>query len=663
MDVRRFLAELKGRGVYRVAAFYAAGSWALLQVADIFFPILGFPDWAITGVLAAAALGFPVAIALAWVFEITPAGIVETDATEVDFGRLRLSAARLVELALLVALVCLVGFLYLDRLTPNENGLQPMSEAASGDGRPSVAVMAFENMSDDPSAEYFGDGVAEEILNLLSRLSELNVAARTSSFYFKGKDVDLREVGRKLGVDHVLEGSVRRAGERVRVTAQLIEMDTGYHIWSETFDRDYSDSFMIQDEIARQVVGSMQVILSDSSREILADRPVLDPQAYDYYLQGREYLRESLSKESMERAVELFEHALELDESYADAHAGLCDSYLGLYKLELDPEHFQTARSACEVALSSDPDSMSVYLALGNLYRFSGQYDKAMSQFEKALAINPRSVDALDGLAHTYSLDNEPELAESTFRKAIQLQPNYWRGYTSMGGFLFQAGRYEEAIPYYRRITELMPDNAQAFNDLGAAYYLLSDYEMAANALRKSLALEPTALAYANAGTALFFARQFKEASDMYMKAAENAPEDFRWWGQLGDAYKYADGLEELAEPMYRNAIKLANKAMQVNPENSQTLGLLAHFHANIGNREDALQYIARASALAPNEVYVYYNAATALCALGEEARAAEALQKALELGYSRQLVVVDANLCSLGERQEFQPEAVPVKH
>lgn len=655
MDIRRFLAELKGRGVYRVAAIYAAGSWALLQVADIFFPILGFPDWAITGVLAAAALGFPVAVVLAWIFEITPAGIVETDSTNVDFGRLRLSAARLVELALLVALICLVGILYLDRLTPEDGGARPFAGPASADGRPSVAVMAFENMSDDPSAEYFGDGVAEEILNLLSRLNELNVAARTSSFYFKGKDVDLRDVGRKLGVDHVLEGSVRRAGDRVRVTAHLFEMDTGYHIWSETFDRDYSDSFTIQDEIARQVVGSMKVILSENSREILDERPVLDPRAYDFYLQGREYLRDSLSKESIERAAELFERALELDEGYADAHAGLCDSHLGLYQLELDPEHFEAAKSACEMALSIDAGALPVYVALGNLYRLSGRYDKALSQFEKALEISPLNVDALIGLGITYRLDNKGALAEKTFLRAIQLQPAYWRGYMSMGSFLFQAGRYEEAIPYYKRITELMPDNAQALNDLGAAFYLLGDFNMAADAFQRSLALEPTALAYANAGTALFYAGQYKEASDMYMKAAENAPEDFRWWGQLGDAYKYADGLDELAEPMYRNAIKLANKALEVNPAETSTLSLLAHYHASIGDRDEALQYIARASALAPRDVYVYYNAATALCSLGEEDEAAKALEKALELGYSKDLIGVDANLCSLAQRPEFR--------
>lgn len=647
MDVRRFLAELKGRGVYRVAAFYAAGSWALLQVADIFFPILGFPDWAITTVLAVAALGFPIALMLAWVFEITSEGIVEID-HGVNFGKLRLSPVRLVELGLLLALVFLVGYLYLDRLTLQEQVAS--ADSSVGEGRPSVAVMAFDNMSDDPSAEYFGDGLAEEILNLLSRLNELNVAARTSSFYYKGKDFDLREVGQKLGVDHVLEGSVRRSGDRVRVTAQLIEMDTGYHIWSETFDRDYSDSFRIQDEIARHVVGSMKVILSESSREILRERPTLDPEAYDYYLRGREYLRQSSGDANLGRALELFNRAIEHDPDYADAYAGLCDTRLELYRLELDPERFQAAQTACEAAAGLDGKSQSVIIALGNLYQASGKYDMAVTQYNKALGLNPKSVDALLGLGETYELDNQPARAEETFKRAIEFNRSYWRSYLLMGGFLFAAGRYEDAIPYYRRITELMPDNAQAFNGLGALHIMLGQLEDANKVLQRSIELRPSALAYSNAGTSLFLLHRFRESVDMFHKAVEYAPEDFQNWGSLGDAYRHAEGLEELAEPMYLNAIKLAEERLDVNPSDADTLGLVAHYQASVGMREQALQNIARARALAPSNVYVHYNAATAYCALGEIENAKQALEAAVFRGYSLELARVDANLCSLLE-------------
>ena len=649
MDIRRFLAELKGRGVYRVAAFYSAGSWALLQVADVIFPILGLPDWGITTVLVAAAIGFPIAIALAWIFEITPEGIVETDAATVDFGRLRLSPVRVVELGLLIALVCLVGFLYLDRLT--EKAETPASAGGvTTDSRPSVAVMAFENMSDDPSVEYFGNGLAEEILNLLAKLNELRVAARTSSFYYKGKDVDLREVGQSLGVQHVLEGSVRRAGNRVRVTAQLIEMDSGSQLWSETYDRDYSDSFLIQDEIARQVVSNLKILLSSDSQQILDRRPDLVPEAYDYYLRGRDYLRDSGSDENARSAVELFSKAVALDANYAEAHAGLCDAKLLLYRSRLDPKLYREAENHCQKALEIDREALPVYVALGNLYAESGAYDRAIQSFRKALEINPVAIDALVGLGETYSRDDKPGLAEEALLRATNVQTADPRSFVAMGNFLFRTGRAEEAIPYYRRITELMPDNAEALNGLGAAHYMLGQFESAATAFQRSLELSPSAIAYSNAGTSLFFLHRFEEAVTMYLKAVEYAPEDFQNWGSLGDAYRHAEGLEELAEPIYRNAIKLAGERLAVNPSDAETMGLVAHYQASVGDREQALQNIARARVLAPSNLYVHYNAETAYCALGDRQRAAKALEQALEMGYSNDLAAIDANLCSLTE-------------
>jgi len=545
--------------------------------------------------------------------------------------------------------VFLVGFLYLDRLKPEQQ------QAGAGAAvRESIAVMPFVNMSDMAEVEYFGDGLAEEILNLLARLNELDVAARTSSFYFKNRDVDIKQIAEHLGVRHVLEGSVRRSGDTVRVTAQLIDASNGFHLWSETYDRDFKDTFRIQDEIARQVVDKLQVILSDNSQKILDQRPVLDPQAYDYYLRGREYLRGSLSADNLDQAEELFRKAVELDPEYAEAYAGLCDSYLGHYRIEFDPVQYQHAETACQQALELDSRDPWVYIALGNLYRYSGKYGEAINEFDQALAINPNAVDALIGLGETYQLDNKPQQANDTLLKAIKLQPNYWRGYMSMGSFLFSAGRFDEAIPYYRRIAALMPDNAEIFNDLGAAYFMINEFESAAEYLQMSLERAPTALAYSNAGASLFFLGRFEEAADMYQKAVEYAPEDFQNWGALGDAYRNTRDYKELAEPMYLNAIKLASERLKINPMDATTLGLVAHYQASIGDREQALQYIARANALSPGNLYVHYNTATTMCALGELDKAREALEKAVELGYSTDLVKIDASLCGLGDDPQF---------
>jgi tetratricopeptide (TPR) repeat protein len=264
-------------------------------------------------------------------------------------------------------------------------------------------------------------------------------------------------------------------------------------------------------------------------------------------------------------------------------------------------------------------------------------------------------VGAYDGLGETYKLDNKPGLAEAAFQKAIELQPTYWRGYVTMGNFLFAAGRIEEAIPYFQRITELMPDDAQAFTNLGAAYALTNQFEQASEATRRSLELAPTAITYSNAGSSLFFLGRFEDAVDMYQKAVEYAPENSEYWGNLGDAYKFTESMSELAEPMYGNAIKLALAKLKVNPFDAVTLSLVAHYYANIGNREQALQYVARATALAPQDMYVYYFAVMALCSLGDLDQAMTALEKAVDLGYSTELVRVDAGLVSLRGMERFE--------
>jgi TolB-like protein/Flp pilus assembly protein TadD len=656
MNVRHFFAELKGRGVYRVSALYAAGSWALLQVADVLFPIIGLSDRAITTLLAAAAMGFPIALTLAWLFDISPGGITETDAVNIPAGSPLLSPARIAELSLLVMLVLLVGFLYLDRLDPFDRGWSAVERLWSDDERPALAVLPFVNLSEDASAEYLGDGIAAEILTLLSRISELDVAARSSSFYFKGRDTDVRDVGRNLGVSHVLEGSVRSAEGRVRVDAQLVDARTGFRLWSETFDRDFDDSFTIQDQVARQVVDKLKLILSQRSKQILEERPSLDPVAYDFYLRGRDYLRRSPSADKLASAIALFERAVQLDPDYADALAGLCDAHLARYQLGRDAADFNAAEQSCERALELSSSAPSVQVALGNLYQASGRLEDARGQFELALAADPRSADALLGLASNYQLDNRPADAEANYKRAIQLYPNYWRVATAMGGFLFNSGRFEEALPYYRRVTELVPDDAQAVNGLAAVHYLLGDFAAAADAFARSIAIEPTAEAYANSGSSLFFLGRYREALAMYHQAVELAPEDFQNWGALGDAYRHASGVEnELADPMYDNAIRLVREHLNINPQDSTALSLLAHYAAQRGDRELALVSLTKAQTLAPRDMYVFYNSALALSALGEYADSVAALRTAIDLGYSAELVQRDAGFNSLRDNAAYQ--------
>lgn len=656
MKLRQLFAELKGRGVYRVTALYSAGAWVILQIADIIVPALGLPDWSINVLLILAAIGFPIALVLAWLFDLTPQGIVEAPPVTPNGGVVNWSPTHLIEFALIVFLALLVGYLYIERLTYRQ-ATEPAHGPVASD-RASIAVMPFASLSDAKDMEYLGDGIAEEIRNTLAKLNELNVAARTSSFYFRDKDIDVQSIGHKLGVGHILEGTVRHDNGRVRVTAELINASNGFQLWSESYDRELKDVLALQAEIALKVVDSLQVLLSAASRDSLSHSSLVDPVAYDYYLRGREYLRFPKDESTLQSAVEMFHKATARNPGFADAYAGLCDALLAMYDIDRDQKHFQAAEAACHRALTLDRQAGTVYIALGNLYRYAGQYQRALDEFNTALALNSGSPDAHLGFADTYLDLGELEEAELHYRRAMQLQPNYWRALMSMAGFLYLTGRYGEAIPFYQRTTEFMPDSESAFNNMGAAYFLSGDFKQAKVAWEKSLELEPSAKAYSNIASSLFFQGRFEEALPLYHRAVELAPEDFELWGYLGDTYRHAAGTRDftdLAQSMYGNAIKLARKHLQINPSDAYTLALVGHYYAGIGARDKAMDYIQKGTALAPDNMYVNFSAATAYATLGDTDQALVALERALKAGYPPHIAQADANLGELRKSPRFE--------
>lgn len=650
MKLQQFILELRSRKVYHTAAVYCAGAWALLQVADVIFPVVGLPDWTISAVLVIAAIGFPVALLLSWLFELTPEGVAPVPTAEPVKDTSGLPASRVIELTVIILLSGLVGYLYLVRLGEPPQPVQ-RTEVSSR----SIAVMPFVNLSNQRDMEYLGDGLAEEILNLLARLTELNVAARTSSFYFKDKEVDIRTVGESLGVAHVLEGSVRFSGDRVRVTAQLIKADDGFHLWSQTYDREMQDVLAIQDEIAGQVVEKLQLLLSPDSRELLRRESSADPAAYDYYLRGRAYLRSPADRSNLEYALGLFEKAIALDPDFADAHAGQCDAQLALYTTSRDADDYALAEQACEQALRLDRRSPSVYIALGQLYRASGQYEQAVKEFELALSLGAMQADAYLGLGDTYFETGEMDKAEESYRTALDLQPRYWRALMQMARLMFAVDRVDESIPYYITVTELRPESDLAYNNLGAAHFLLGDFNAASEAWKHSLALAPSAITFSNMATSLFMLGEFDQAVRLYHQAVERAPKDYELWGNLADAYRHSSVGMELAMPMYENAIRLASELLQINATDAYALGLVAHYHAAIGDGEQALDYLGNALLQAPENMYVNYSGATVYAALEQPGLALDHLEAALGLGFPRHIAAADANLEALKGLSRFE--------
>jgi adenylate cyclase len=413
--MRGLLAELKRRRVFRVAALYGVVAWIVAEVASVVFPVLLLPDWTVTLVVALLIGGFPIAMVLAWAFDIGPQGIERTPPLADTAPAPRGQTWLVYGLMLAVAMSGL-GWLVWSRLSPEV----PASYE-------SIAVMPFANLSGDPANDYFSDGMAEELLNLLAQVEGLQVAARTSSFAFKGQTVDVREIGRQLGVDTVLEGSVRRSGDRVRITAQLVDATSGYHLWSSNYDREMQDIFAVQDEISAEIVKALRGTLgSRQAPEGLPARsaPTDSVDAYTVYLQARHQWKRR-GAEPVRRSVELFRQALEMDPGFARAWSGLAAAYVVLpgYTGEDPGPYREQANDAARQALARDPNLAEAHAVLAQLLRDAGDWTGAEAGFFFAISLDPND----STVRHWYSLllGRTGRLSESLeqARKAFELDP------------------------------------------------------------------------------------------------------------------------------------------------------------------------------------------------------------------------------------------------
>jgi TolB-like protein/Flp pilus assembly protein TadD len=478
---QRFFAELKRRRVFRVMAVYGIVGFVLLQIMDLVVPALLLPEWTYRLVAVILLLGFPVAIVLAWALEMTPEGVRRTaeaapgELTEIIAAPAskRWSAG---VLALAGATALLAGVWYVGRQSAPAVQTDPVASADAGTGvsSTSIAVLPFVNMSDDASNEYFSDGISEELLNLLAKIPELQVTSRSSAFSYRDKDVKLAEMARELNVAHILEGSVRKSGDEVRVTAQLIDARSDTHMWSQTWDRSLDDIFAIQDEIAADVVEQLKVTL-------LGEAPTVeetDPEAYALFLQARQLYRQG-TVESYEQSNELYEQALELDPDYAAAWAGLARNYT--YQAaagDLGPvdEGYRLAREAANRALEIDGENAEAYSRLGRIaLLYDGDLAAASRHLERALALDPTNPDIIGRAAilalDLGRLDEAITLQEYVVaRDPVNPTAYYWLGRTHLW-----AGRLDEAIASLRTVLTLSPEFRAAQYFSGAA--LLSNGE------------------------------------------------------------------------------------------------------------------------------------------------------------------------------------------
>jgi adenylate cyclase len=447
--------ELKRRHVYTVVATYAVVSWVLLQIGEVTFGPLHLPEWVMSRLVVLVIIGFPIVVVLAWFFDLTRKGI---------------------------------------RLTPKLT----LYSGEEGNDRPSIAVLPFADMSPERDQGYFCEGVAEEILNALSNLPQLRVAARSPSFEYRESHGDVRRVGRELGVKSVLEGSVRKSNNRLRITAQLVAVSHGYHLWSKSFDKELKDIFLIQDEIAKSIAETLLESITPLQQSALKTTSTSDVTAYDYYLRGRQFISR-LHKTEIGFARRMFRKALELDPGFALAWAGYADCFSLLILYE-DPiaSYREEARKASQRALELDPNLAEAHASRGLAFLISEEFEAAETEFNKALALNPRLFQAYYYYGRTRFHQGDLEMAADLFWKAAEVEPADYQSRCLRIQILRGSGRMEQAVIEAREAVRVLekhlewnPDDARALHLGAGSLIVLGDKERAKRWLKRALEMNP----------------------------------------------------------------------------------------------------------------------------------------------------------------------------
>ena len=537
MKIDDFFSELKRRNVYKVAVAYAVVAWLLLQAASIFFPAFHAPPWVMKTFIIVIIFGFPVALIFSWAFEITPEGIKLESEIEPNKSNTRRTGRKIVAVTIALAVVAAGLFVYqLVRSKSDRASVSPSLATAVSDK--SIAVLPFDNLSRDPDNAYFAEGVQDEILTRLAKVADLKVISRTSTQHFRSAPEDLREIAKKLGIMNILEGSVQKAGDQVRVNVQLINALTDTHLWADTYDRKLTDIFAVESEIAKTVADTLRAKLSSSAEHVLASRPTDNPEAHELYLKGR-YFWNRRTGANLQKAVGYFEQAIEKDPKYALAYSGLAD---------------------CHVLLP-------VYPELGSYPR--DEMPKALAAAHKAVELDETLAEAHTSLARALASDLQLPAAMSEFKRAIELNPSYATAHQWFGECLQSQGRVEEGLAELKRAQELDPLSLIINSLLGFAFDTAGKSDEAIAQLRKTIEIDPNFwIAHFYLGDVLERRGQLKEAIVEYEKSNALQVDDpynladlaraYFLVGRKGEAQQLWDKLKSLSERQYVPAYSMA---------------------------------------------------------------------------------------------------------
>jgi TolB-like protein/Tfp pilus assembly protein PilF len=636
MNFGNFFAELKRRNVYKVAVAYAVVAWLLIQIATQVFPFFEIPNWAVRLVVLSIAIGFLIALTLAWVFELTPEGIKRTEEVPPDETMTRRTGRKL-DFLIIAVLLLVIGLLVYQRLNPK--GPTETSTVSEK----SIAVLPFDNRSEDKANAYFADGIQDEILTRLSKIAALKVISRTSTQKYKSAPDNLREIGKQLGVANLLEGSVQKVGNRVHVNVQLIRVATDEHLWAETYTRELDDTFSVESEIAGAIAERLNARLSGVEKQELAARPTNNPEAYDAYLRGlalseRSYLLEA----DATRAMQSFANAVRLDPNFALAWARLSKMHSVIFvysdasaarresahealqkALQLQPGLLETelaeayyhyrvegaydrAREILEQIHLKWPNNPEAPRALALVTRRQGRWDESLVHFNEALEVDPRNLETLTHTAITYKLMRQFQMALKSIDRALDIAPNDNGTLAVKTGIYQSLGQLDQAAVVLARMHRDANDET-ALESAVTQLMLRHDYPAGVAVMQSALAKLDPSLRYEHA----------------------------EYFSLLGDFQRLA-GDAVGAKSSYSQCRDEMENLLREQPDNPKLISWLAFAHAGLGDKEPALRLQEQAVEKfhAANDLFdgpVYDVALAQLQALfGEKDRAITALQHLL---------------------------------
>jgi TolB-like protein/Tfp pilus assembly protein PilF len=646
VKIDNFFVELKRRNVYKVAVAYAVVGWLLVQVTTQVFPIFEIPNWASRLIVLAIIIGFPIALVIAWAFELTPEGVKRTE--DVDLATQPRTKSHAWFYIAFVGVLLSIGLFSIGRYTARTDGRAFPGESPAK----SIAVLPFESLSDDKANAYFATGIQDEIMTRLAKIADLKVISRTSTQQYQSKPGNLSEIAKQLGVAHVLEGSVQKAGDQVRVNVQLINAQTDAHLWADTYDRKLTDIFVVESEIAKSIADSLQAKLTGREEQALAVKPTNNPEAYDAYLRGLASEGQSLhSVYAFEKAIGFYEQAVQLDPAFALAWSRLSRANSIVYSSPNDPTGARrdAAKRALDMAQKLQPDSPETQLALA-YYQAAvlRDYELAKTSFRLVGKMLPGNSDVPISLAWIARRQGHWDKTVVYCEQALVLDPRNTELLVQAAWNYSDLRKFEAALKLSDRALDILPNDPDVMAFKATVYQGEGNLEEAAKLLREVNAEAPSLVVFSTKITQLTLERNLSEAVRLLQARVAQYPfgselEKGAFTVDLA-FHQHVAGDRAGAKITAEQARKTLEPLCKNQPDNDFAATCLSKAYAVLGDKNSALKEAERAIALKPSAEYAASgpgldeNLALVRTIIGENTGAISTLARLMEVPYSSSL-------------------------